>query len=83
MAQPAENMGERALTLQEAAKRPNVSYSTLFNYRKELGFQFKPRSAWRIWPSRLAAYSEKNNKATQLSLRVVGDTPCPSAKIKP
>ncbi|GLK96362.1 hypothetical protein GCM10008164_41040 [Achromobacter xylosoxidans] len=73
---------EKALTLQEAAKRLNVSYSTIFSYRKEIGFQLKARGAWRIWPSRLAAFSEKNNNVTQLSLRVVGEDQCPSAKMK-
>ncbi|MCS3509341.1 hypothetical protein [Achromobacter sp. JUb104] len=80
---PAENMDETALTLQEAAMRLNISYSTIFSYRKELGFQLRARGAWRIWPSRLAAFSEKNNNVTQLSLRVVGDAQCPSAKMKP
>ena len=28
---------EKALTLHEAAERLNVSYSTIFSYRKELG----------------------------------------------
>ncbi|MNK90039.1 hypothetical protein D3C87_1100790 [compost metagenome] len=74
---------EKALTLHEAAERLNVSYSTIFSYRKELGFQLRARGAWRIWPSRLAAFSEKKNNVTQLSLRVLGEAPCPSAKMKP
>ena len=85
MSPPSQTEGveEEALTLRQAAKRLNVSYSTIFNYRKELGFQLRARGAWRIWPSRLAAFTEKGNNVTQLSLRVVGETPCPSAKMKP
>ncbi|KAG1244149.1 hypothetical protein G6F65_021972 [Rhizopus arrhizus] len=78
----SENMDEKALTLQEAAERLNISYSTIFGYRNVLGFQLRARGAWRIWPSRLAAFSEKNNNGTQLSLRVVGEEQCPSAKMK-
>lgn len=82
-ASPSDHVDEKALTLQQAAKRLNVSYSTIFSYRKELGFQLRARGAWRIWPSRLAAFTEKNNNGTLLSLRVVGEAICPSAKMKP
>ncbi len=82
-AQPAAIAGEKALTLREAANLLNVSYSTIFGYRRELGFQLRARGAWRIWPSRLAVFSEKNNNVTQLSLRIVGEVTCPSAKMKP
>ena len=45
-------IGERALTLREAAALLRVSYNTVYARREELGF-FKIGSVWRIWPDDL------------------------------
>ncbi|WP_363322231.1 helix-turn-helix domain-containing protein [uncultured Pigmentiphaga sp.] len=70
------------MTLQEAAAYLGFSYSTIYAYRKQIGFQLTKRGRWRVWPSRLACISKKDNNVARLSMRVVGDTPWPSAEIK-
>ena len=55
-------IGERALTLREAAALLRVSYNTVYARREELGF-FQIGSVWRIWPDDLkAAVREEYNK---------------------
>lgn len=69
---------ERALTLQEAAERLHLSYSTIFAKRAEIGFRLPGSRVWRVWPSKLAALTEKRSNVTRLSLRVGGVNECPS-----
>ncbi|WP_233445544.1 helix-turn-helix domain-containing protein [Paraburkholderia caribensis] len=47
-------IGERAITLREAAALLRVSYNTVYARREELGF-FQIGSIWRIWPDDLKA----------------------------
>ena len=55
-------IGERAITLREAAALLRVSYGTVYARREELGF-FQIGSVWRIWPDDLkAAVREEYNK---------------------
>jgi len=55
-------IGERAITLREAADLLRVSYGTVYARREELGF-FQIGSVWRIWPDDLkAAVREEYNK---------------------
>ena len=46
-------MTEQALTLQEAAKALNLSYSTVFGKRHSIGFRLPGSRVWRVWPSSL------------------------------
>ncbi|MCY1225415.1 hypothetical protein D9M72_376070 [compost metagenome] len=75
------NDDETALTLQEAAARLNLSYSTVFAQRQRIGFRLPGSRVWRVWPSRLAALTEKRSNLTRLHLRVSGDTTCPSTDV--
>jgi len=75
-------MEERALTLQEAADRLRLAYSTVFAKREQIGFRLPGSRVWRIWPSRLAELTEKRSNVTRLSLRVGGVEECQSAKMK-
>ncbi|WP_336597187.1 helix-turn-helix domain-containing protein [Paraburkholderia bengalensis] len=55
-------IGDRAITLREAAALLRVSYNTVYARREELGF-FQIGSVWRIWPDDLkAAVREEYNK---------------------
>jgi len=73
---------KRALTLQEVAEITGFSYSAIFDKRFAIGFRLPGSRRWRVWPSRLAELTAPRNNVTRLSLRVVEDTPCQSAKIK-
>ncbi|MDN7763032.1 MULTISPECIES: hypothetical protein [Burkholderia cepacia complex] len=73
---------ETALTLQQVAERMQLSYSTVFSMRKQIGFRLPGSRVWRVWPSRLAGLSEKRNNLTRLSLRVGGENACQSASVK-
>ncbi|WP_198388475.1 hypothetical protein [Burkholderia ubonensis] len=73
---------ETALTLQQVADRLQLSYSTVFAMRKQIGFRMPGSRIWRVWPSSLASLSEKRNNLTRLSLRVGGDNACQSADVK-
>ncbi|MDN7729193.1 hypothetical protein QZM48_04125 [Burkholderia orbicola] len=73
---------EVALTLQQVADRLQLSYSTVFAMRKQIGFRMPGSRVWRVWPSQLACMSERSNNLTRLSLRVGGETECQSAKTK-
>lgn len=73
---------ETALTLQQVAERMQLSYSTVFSMRKQIGFRLPGSRVWRVWPSRLAGLSEKRNNLTRLSLRVGGENGCQSADVK-
>jgi hypothetical protein len=72
---------ETAITLQEAADRLHLSYSTVFAHREKIGFRLPGSRVWRVWPSELAALTEKRSNLTRLHLRVGGETECQSAKI--
>lgn len=73
-------MEERALTLQEAADRLRLAYSTVFAKREQIGFRLPGSRVWRVWPSRLAELTEKRSNVTRLHLRVGEDRECQSAK---
>ncbi|ACR28362.1 helix-turn-helix transcriptional regulator [Burkholderia glumae] len=73
---------EVALTLQQVADRLQLSYSTVFAMRRQIGFRMPGSRLWRVWPSDLARLSEKRNNPTRLSLRVGGDGECQFANIK-
>lgn len=73
---------EDALTLYEVAKRLNLSYSTVFAQREQIGFRLPGSRLWRVWPSRLAELSAPRNNLTRLSLRVGKEDECQSAKMK-
>ena len=73
---------EVALTLQQVADRLQLSYSTVFAMRKQIGFRMPGSRVWRVWPSQLASMSERRNNLTRLSLRVGMEDQCQSAKIK-
>lgn len=73
-------MNETALTLQEAAKVLNLSYSTIFARRHEIGFRIPGSRLWRVWPATLANLSNRS-KLVPLSLRVVGVNECQSTNI--
>ncbi|KAG1078628.1 hypothetical protein G6F40_016629 [Rhizopus arrhizus] len=77
----SETDEEIALTLQEAAARLNLSYSTVFAQRERIGFRLPGSRVWRVWPSRLAELGQKRNNLTRLAVRVGGVEECPSAKI--
>ena len=70
---------ETALTLQEAAARLNLSYSTVFAQRERIGFRLPGSRVWRVWPSRLAELGQKSNNLTRLAVRVGGVDECQSA----
>ncbi|WP_241300568.1 hypothetical protein [Burkholderia stabilis] len=80
--QPLTHTDETALTLQQVAERMQLSYSTVFSMRKQIGFRLPGSRVWRVWPSRLASISEKRNNLTRLSLRVGGENGCQSADVK-
>lgn len=73
---------ERALTLQEAAERLHLSYSTVFAKREIIGFRLPGSRVWRVWPSQLAALTEKRSNVTRLSLQVGKEDSCQSEKMK-
>ena len=68
----SETDEEIALTLQEAAARLNLSYSTVFAQRERIGFRLPGSRVWRVWPSRLAELGQKRNNLTRLAVRVGG-----------
>lgn len=74
---------ETALTLRQAADRLGLSYSTVFSKRAEIGFRLPGGRVWRVWPSQLAALTEKRSNLTRLHLRVGGESECQSAKTPP
>ncbi|WP_157650440.1 DNA-binding protein [Burkholderia ubonensis] len=73
---------ETALTLQQAAERMQLPFSTVFSMRKQIGFRLPGSRLWRVWPSRLAGLTEKRNNLTRLSLRVGVEIGCQSADVK-
>ncbi|WP_244283869.1 hypothetical protein [Paraburkholderia caballeronis] len=52
IASPPSMIGERALTLKEAAALLRVSYDTAWTNRVQWGF-FKAGRVWRVWPNTL------------------------------
>lgn len=75
-------MSENAMTLKQVAEKLGLSYSTIFQKRHEIGFRLPGGRVWLVWPSRLAELSAPRNTVTRLSLRVVGENPCQSVKMK-
>ncbi len=75
-------MNETALTLQEAADRLHLSYSTVFAARHKIGFRLPGSRVWRVWPSQLAALTEKRSNLTRLNLRVGEENECQSVETK-
>ena len=75
-------MDEKALTLQEAADRLGLAYSTVFAKRHAIGFRLPGSRVWRVWPSRLAELSQPRYNVTRLSLRVGKEETCQSVKMK-
>lgn len=73
---------ETALTLQQVADRLQLSYSTVFSMRHRIAFRMPGSRVWRVWPTELAALTEKRNNPTRLSLRVGGENACQSADVK-
>ena len=71
-------MTEQALTLQEAAKALNLSYSTVFGKRHSIGFRLPGSRVWRVWPSSLANLSNRST-LVPLSLRAVEENACLSS----
>ncbi|MGQ7937316.1 helix-turn-helix domain-containing protein [Paraburkholderia sp. D1E] len=54
-------IGDRAISLREAAALLRVSYGTVYARRRELGF-FQIGSVWRIWPEKLKEVTQDYNK---------------------
>ncbi|HDR8982155.1 TPA: hypothetical protein QDA89_001026 [Burkholderia vietnamiensis] len=79
---PERPPDETALTLHQVAERMQLSYSTIFAMRHQIGFRLPGSRVWRVWPSRLAALGEKRNNLARLSLRVGGENVCQSADVK-
>ncbi|WP_186198968.1 DNA-binding protein [Burkholderia gladioli] len=73
---------EIALTLQQVAERLQLSYSTVFAKRHQIGFRLPGSRVWRVLPSRLAELCQTAENRPRLPLRVGGEMKCPSAKIK-
>ena len=53
-------MNENAISLQEAAAVLNLSYSTIFARRFEIGFRIPGSRIWRVWPSTLSNLSNQS-----------------------
>ncbi|MEI6117652.1 MAG: hypothetical protein WCP99_24190, partial [Burkholderiales bacterium] len=71
-------MNENAISLQEAAAVLNLSYSTIFARRFEIGFRIPGSRIWRVWPSTLSNLSNQA-KLIPLSLRAVEEKVCQSS----
>ena len=70
-------MTENAISLQQAAKILNLSYSSVFARRYEIGFRLPGSRVWRVWPSTLTNLSARS-KLIPLSLRAAEDLKCQS-----
>lgn len=71
------------LSVQQVADLLHLSYATVYEKRKTMGFFRLPGSrVWRITRQRLAQLTETNDNRPRLSLRVDGESKCQSAKIK-
>jgi hypothetical protein len=71
------------LSVQQVADLLHLSYATVYEKRKAMGFFRLPGSrVWRITRQRLAQLTETNENRPRLSLRVDGENACQSAKIK-
>ena len=61
MAPSVPVIGDRAISLREAAALLRVSYGTVYARRRELGF-FQIGSVWRIWPEKLKEATQDYNE---------------------
>jgi hypothetical protein len=68
-------IGERALSLREAAALLRVSYGTVYARREQLGF-FQIGSVWRIWPEKLKEATQDYNK--RRPAQTEQESKCPS-----
>ncbi len=75
---------EEALTIKQAAKRLNLSYSTVYQQRLNWGFfRMNGSSVWRIYPSELDRNRQEMQNTSRLGV-LVGDKEkkCRSEKTK-
>ncbi|MFP3638146.1 helix-turn-helix domain-containing protein [Paraburkholderia sp. SIMBA_054] len=54
-------IGDRALSIKEAAQLLRVSYGTVYAHKEQLGF-FRIGAAWRVWPDKLKERAGEYNQ---------------------
>ncbi|CAM2193251.1 DNA-binding protein [Paraburkholderia kururiensis] len=74
-----------ALTLKEAATLLSVSYSTVYEHRKRLGF-FQIGNQWRVWPDTLRerlASTPAQDRSDEHDARIASTAKLPSPRRRP
>jgi excisionase family DNA binding protein len=69
-------IGDRALSIKEAAQLLRVSYGTVYAHKEQLGF-FRIGAAWRVWPTTLKERAGEYNE-TRPARTEQGKLACPS-----
>ena len=69
------------MTLHEVAATLGLSYSTVFERRREIGFRLPGSRVWRVWPSSLVELGKRQYNVTRLVLRPDKETSCQSDSV--